>query len=377
MKRKILTLIIAALTVLCLAACGSQQPDSKSEQPEVLSEIAGDYYIDLSELGMKLTIYLRINNDSSFIFSNTTAFEVNKSSGTIEKTDDGYLMVYTSVNAEDKSVSDGITSRFRLLEDKSLDFTVCERIYYGTATATTTSADNPSAKLIAKAVTADYVAPSNESDFQPGIYTAEYILADKKYICNVHFFEDDSYIIILTDNTSDDPYFYSETGRYGVSTTQLALTPNGGNRISCDVISSGELSVSIPVPDKTDERKVIKLELSNEMPKEIMTFKGNGTVTGSKEVFEAALKIYSDGSFESICGGFAENGIIALDTSCGSFKLYPDNPTNNTQGINQVSTVPSGKLKLNENGKIILEDFRIRRSESLNRDKCTFTQEES
>ena len=47
---------------------------------------------------MKLVIYLRLTENGTFQFSNTTDFEINKSSGVVQKGANDYVMVYESVN---------------------------------------------------------------------------------------------------------------------------------------------------------------------------------------------------------------------------------------------------------------------------------------
>lgn len=76
---------------------------------------------------MKLVIYLRLTENGTFQFSNTTDFEINKSSGVVQKGANDYVMVYESVNGADKSISDGLTSSFFVDNEGRLDFTHCEK----------------------------------------------------------------------------------------------------------------------------------------------------------------------------------------------------------------------------------------------------------
>ena len=341
----------AAVLCVCLLLTGCGVRTAKTHGGST-ADIAGDYYIDLTDLGMKLTIYLRVGADGTFRFSSATDFSVNKSDGTIENAGDEYLMVYTSVNGEEKSISDGLNSKFLVQADGSLDFTVCERIYYGTATATTTSADNPDAKLIAYPLPSDYTAPSGESDFTPGAYTGT--LADTAY--TLTFFDDNSYLLLWT---SED-VCKSETGRYGVSTTQLALTPQGGNRVSCDVM--GEAEISVRVPGTGEEREVITMRLSEAQ-----------TPWKTLRNADTEMRLYTDGSYSVTANGFAETGILAPDSEAGTFKIYPDHPDTGARGLLQVSSVPTGTFQIT-NGKWSLSDLRVRTSASLSREKVTVTE---
>ena len=190
--KEIITLFLITCMVFSLAACGT-----KTETKTVGStkEVANDYYIDLTDLGMKLTIYLFLDEDGYFKFSNTLSFENDKSSGTFKKSGDEYIMVYTSVNGEEKSISDSLTSSFKVMEDGSLDFSGCEKIYYGSAGATTRSEDNPDAKLIAHIVSDNFEEPDMESAFKTGTYVTEDVSENGvAYSHAVSFFGDNSYI---------------------------------------------------------------------------------------------------------------------------------------------------------------------------------------
>ena len=380
--RRLWALLLAALLLVSLCACGASTRGETAEQSEAAetqetsggadtSAIAGDYYLDLTDLGMKLTIYLRIGSDGSFLFSNTTAFEVNKSSGTVTAADDGWLMVYSSVNGEEKSLSDGLTSSFAVTEGGVLDFSSCEKVYYGSASATTTSADNPDAGLYAVPITDDYVAPDTGSDFTVGAYAGAVSGADGiSYTCYASFFTDSSYLLVLTEN--DNTIVGAEGGRYGVSTTQLALTPDDGSRVSCEVVSESELSVSVLLPGES-ERTALTVTAAGENTL-LASYTGSGTVTGTDETFEAELLLYTDGSYTVTAGDFTENGLFVPDFATASYKIYPDHPETGDRGLYQVSSVPAGELTTGDDGFTIMElsAFRVRLSESLNRDKCSF-----
>lgn len=343
--------VFALILCLLLSGCDAQNSQTGGGLAEA---VAGDYYIDLTDLGMKLTIYLRVGEEGTFLFSSTPDFSVNKSDGTLQKVEDEYLMVYTSVNGEAKSISDGLNSKFVVRDDGSLDFTVCERIYYGTASATTTSTEYPDAKLIAFPIPADYTAPSVETAFTAGTYTGTAGTAE----VTVSFFEDGTYLLLRTDGGD----VLSETGRYGVSTTQLALTPTGGNRVSCDVVSGTELSVRVPAQGEEREETTVKKA------------EGDAKIWKTFSASDASMTLYTDGSFRVTAGGFEETGVLTPDTAQGTYKIYPDHPSSGARGLSFVASVPVGTLSLS-GGKWTLSEFRVRTSENLSREKITLTEQ--
>ena len=363
MLKRIILVLMAAIMAVTFCACNDKEGGSSSAASEGSGlDAAGDYYLDLTELGMKLTIYLRINDDGSFKFSNTAGFEVDKSSGTVEKSGNEYLMVYTSVNGKEKSISDDLNSKFVKTENGELDFTVCERIYYGSAGATTTSEENKDAKLIAKPITSDYKAPETDTKFKSGVYTDESGM-------RASFFDDGSYLFFLYSDSG----FICEAGEYGVSTSQLALTPQGGDRISCTVVSESELSLSAPTGSV--ERETLTFKKTDSSAETLMTFSGEGKMAGTDESFIVTMTLYTDGTVLINADGFEESGLFVPDVSAGSFKLYPDNPNDKKRGLKQVENVPAGELTFDENGAAVLTDLRVRTTESLNRDKSTLTEE--
>ncbi|MCI8318296.1 MAG: hypothetical protein HFG96_07195 [Lachnospiraceae bacterium] len=358
--------LMAAVLVLGMTGCGQSEEKKATDTKEV----ANDYYVDLTELGMNLTIYLRLEEDGNFLFSNTVDFATNKSSGTFQESEDEYIMVYETVNGEEKSVSDGLTSSFVVTEDGSLDFTGCDYIYYGSAKATTTSDDNPDAQLIAVVIPEDYDAPDTESEFQVGSYEAADMAEDGvTYLHTVAFYEDDSYMHMIRYEQDGQMCFWYETGTYGVNTTQLALEPDGGSRISCDVVDAETLQVSVYPDTNAQERE--KLEFTRtEEPSVIAELSGNGEVTGENETFDVKVKVYADGSYEATAADFTETGILSINTANGYIKQYPDHPETSVRGLKQVATVPAGTCSC-EGGKLTFNGLRVRKSAGLARYECT------
>lgn len=362
-KKRVLMLVVMVL--FSMTACGSPKEEAKTDT----AEVANDYYIDLTDLGMKLTIYLRLNAEGNFLFSNTLDFEVEKSAGTFQKSGNEYIMVYERVNGEEKTMSDGLTSSFIVMEDGSLDFSNCEKIYYGSASVDRYSAKDPNAKLIAHIVTEEFAAPETKSDFHVGTYVAETITKDgMEYYHVVSFYEDMTYLHMFRYEQDGKMILKSESGTYGISTTQLALGDHGGERAEGEVVSGSVVKLSLFATADDVERTMLEFQ-KTDMVNEIAALTGVGTVTGSEETFEVTMKLYEDGSYETITADFKEKGVLAIDTEAGTVKQYPNHPETGRKGLLQVETVPSGMISYSENGSFIINDLRVRTSENLTRHK--------
>lgn len=368
--KRVAAAILTACMMLGLVACGGEKKSASGSTDT--SEIANDYYLDLTELGMKLTVYLRLDAEGSFMFSNTLDFEADKSSGTFQKSGEEYIMVFTSVNGEEKSSSDGITSSFVVTEDGSLDFSGCATVPYGSANISTTSADDPNVKLIAHAVTEEFDAPSTESLFQSGSYTTEIIEENGVYYTHVvSFYEDNTYLHFMSYEQNGKTMFFSETGTYGISTTQLALEPANGERVECEIVDGSNIVVSIYPHVGAAERTSMNFEKVSTVGM-LTSFTGTGTVTGTSDTFSTELTIYEDGSYETTAEGFTESGILVLNSEDSFAKQYPDHPETGARGLNQVTTVPAGTVT--SDGSVTITDIRVRTSDNLTRYACTVTE---
>ena len=159
---------ITATMTISITACSEKESEQNTESDAVSSgttvaestdelEVTNDYAMDLTPLGMPLTVYLRLEEDGKFILSNALDFATDKGSGTFQKSGEEYIMVYSFLNGEEKSVSDGITASFVVTEDGSLDFSGCASVPYGSAKIDTVSKSDTSVKLIAHVVEDDAI----------------------------------------------------------------------------------------------------------------------------------------------------------------------------------------------------------------------------
>lgn len=369
---------LACMLLFMVAACGTKEENDKKLTADT-SEIAGTYYLDLSELGMKLMLYLRLDAEGGFQFSGSQEFAVDKGSGSFEKSGDAYIMVYSSVNGQPKSVSDGITSSFRVTEDGKLDFSICESVYYGSVAVDTISEEDSNIKLMGVSVTEGFAAMETETAFETGMYTTADVIVDGvTYHHTVSFFEDATYLHFVYYEADGKLQFMCENGNYGVSTTQLALGAGmqDSERVACEVVDGSNLKLSVfETPDST-ERTLLDFVKQEEAPV-IAVFAGQGTVTGSTEEFEVTLTLKADGSYVSEADGFSEKGFLVIDSAESFVKQYPNHPETDKTGLSQVATVPYGSCSYEENEKLTLAELRIRNTEGLSRQKATVTQNES
>ena len=123
----VVTSILALAMSFTLVACGGNENNDDGAGGDAdVADVVGDYSVDLSALGMPLTVYLRISEDGTFKFSSATDFVADKNSGTVSKISTGYVMIYSTINNESAS---GKTTNFTKESDGSLKFD--GTVYYG------------------------------------------------------------------------------------------------------------------------------------------------------------------------------------------------------------------------------------------------------
>lgn len=157
-----------------------------------------------------------------------------------------------------------------------------------------------------------------------------------------------------------------------MNTSQLALTPEGKERISCEIISDSELQLQVLTDKAADSRETLTFK-KQEVKEVTAKLSGSATVTGTNENFDVTVLLYSDGSYTSRAGSFTESGLFVPDSQEGTFKIYPDNNETKLRGLNQIATVPAGTLT-SEGGRLKLEGFRVRNSDNLTRYKCEISE---
>ncbi|MDE7083422.1 MAG: hypothetical protein K2O89_06960 [Clostridia bacterium] len=367
--KKIALCLTAAACAFCAFAFSACDASDGTEKEKTTPEVAGDYYLDLNDLGMNLTVYLNLSEYGEFKFSGTLEYSVDKGSGVFSKSGSEYLMSYSLVNNAQVTAADGYFSQFSVQENGSLLFT-SEYVYYGSTHISTVAEDDENIHLIAKPITSDYEEPDTDTAFTTGVYTAEYEKEGATYYHSASFFGDGTYLHFVYTEADEGLIIFSETGTYSVVTNQLALVSNAdtSSRNSCTVVSGTKLTLSVLATTAAGERENLDFE-KTENSRRI------AKLTGTVEGYDAELILYSDGSYSAAANGVNETGVVAINTANGTFKQYPDSLTDGTRGLTYVSTVPTGTLN-KENGKLIMENVRLRISTVYTRYSATLTETE-
>ena len=310
----LLSLMLAATLAVSLTACG---PGEGSDGDPI--DVAGVYSIDLSEAGMGMTVYLKIEEDGAFTFAANDTFAEAKSAGTVSQPDSSYLMVFSSVNGDSVDVGTN-TCHFSKQSDGSLAFE--GTIPYGTATFTSPMENDAGVMVTIAAVpyTSGGGDDTNKNTVEPGLYYGEHTtegMMGTTYHYYLTIREDGKFTSFVTFEAMGSACMGYDYGTYSASGSMCreALTVDKDGVYTADVRMSRMASDTVQIT-------VEKLKTA---PTEIVA-----SYEGTNEGYTLFLDIYADGAYEfsAMADGeesASETGFIGIENMMSlSGILLPD-----------------------------------------------------
>jgi hypothetical protein len=275
--KRFMRMFIAGLTVLvglAIAACGTTATTTTTA--EAGYALAGEYEIDITNLGMPLIVYLRIDEEENFYLSSDRTFEVDKGHGTIGQSGDTYMFIYSDSTAELSK-----TSTFTV-ENHNLHFMTA--LPYGASNLRASSVDenNPDITyyLIAKvfrfeAVLGDYA----------GSHTVSAMGSEVVYNYSLKLKTGCEYAFTSNFQMSGVDYVFEEVGTFEVSDSAITITPEGGTAQAGTINADGSLNIPVKASEM-GERASRHLRVA-------LTSAHAGIYTGYVESVVADVTVYA------------------------------------------------------------------------------------
>ncbi|HAQ56375.1 MAG TPA: hypothetical protein DCR44_03080 [Acholeplasmatales bacterium] len=274
--KRFMRMFVAGLTmlaVLAIAACGTTETTTTAEAGYPL---AGEYEIDITDLGMPLIVYLKIDEEENFYLSPDRTFEVDKGHGIIGQSGDTYMFIYSDSTAE---LSKTCTFTF---EDHNIHFVTA--LPYGASNlhASVVDEDNPDITyyLVAKvflyeAVLGDYA----------GSHTVSAMGSEVVYDYSLKLKTGCEYAFVSRFKMGGADYVFEEAGTFAVDGSVLTVTPEGGAAVEGAINVDG----SLDLPIKASEMG----ERANRHLRVALTSAYAGTYTGYVESIVAEVTVYA------------------------------------------------------------------------------------
>ena len=294
---------VLASAMLLLGVCGAE-----------VADLAGTYLLDASPLGMPITVYVIIDADGQFQWTNKLDGGADKGAGRIGAQDGLYMMVYSD------STNDNMKTATFTVEGGKLVFST--RVPYGAAglSPNTEDPDNtiyPVAKKIAyEEWLGEYVGSLEVSAMGSAIvYNVDLILDYGA-----------EYTLTSTFDMGGDTYSFVQTGDFSVTDGQIVLAGKDGQTGTIDengIAVNAFLSQMASSPREVTLQKAVTAEVAGEYlgvkDMSMMGFVVNASLVLDAVggyVFTAAIPGEEDYVLE---GSFTcDNGVLVLSKEDGS-----------------------------------------------------------
>ena len=278
-------------------------------EPTEPESLVGEYEIDITDLGMPLIFYLKIESDDTFKLGSDRTYSVDKGHGTIGQSGDTYMFIYS-----DSTVQEPKTSTFTV-ENNNLHFSTS--LHYGSSNLPASKEDEENPEIIYYLVAKTLV---NEAYFGEyvGAHSVTAMASTIDYEYSLILSSGNEYSFLSQYEVGDDTMEYTEAGYYQIQGTSLILKHLVEGDIVGSISTEGAITIGIKPADQA-VRADQELQLA-------ITASCAGIYTGYKKemdgtstVYETAITLILD-KF----GGYIYTGVDTISgtiNETGSFSI--------------------------------------------------------
>lgn len=256
MRRKLLqsTLFVVLLALLVLlTACGKPKQEQQASTAgqstastaaqSAVEEVplAGDYVIDITNLGMALQFYLRINEDNSFILAPNRQFTSDRGTGKIGEREGTYVMIYSDSTSESPK-----TATFER-EGHNLVFKTT--LPYGSSNIIFELQDEENPDIVYRLIANKYIY---EEYYDTYLAFVEEDGREYGYMLKLQPGALYSFVSSLGGSQ-----VYSETGTFKVTGNTLVITPEGGAELTGSASADKVLELEVKPQAEAERRKTV------------------------------------------------------------------------------------------------------------------------
>ena len=219
--------LLATLLVLSMAAVGS----------DPFEAIAGDYQIDITNLGMPLVFYLRIGADGTFELSPNLEFDPSECRGQGQLAESGgvHMMIYAEHTPDSPKTATFVLDGPNLVFQSTLP--------YGSSNIIN-SAEDPDDPTIIYTLTADTLTLSEYYGTYAGGHSKMAMGSTVEYVYTLTLSAGLRYVFESEFAMAGTVYTFAETGSWNVDGNTFTLIPAGGEAVQ-GTIAPGEITVGI------------------------------------------------------------------------------------------------------------------------------------
>lgn len=246
-----LLIVLLMVTVVLLTGCGKPKEEQASTSPvtEVAKtseattpteqyELQGEYAIDLSNLGMALTFYLKIDEDNNFILSPNRQFTSDRGTGTIGELEGTYLMIYSDSTPE--------KSKTATFERIGHNLIFRSPLPYGTTNIMFEAVDSDDPEIVYHLMANKFVYEEYYDTYLGFMNIAG---EDYEYVLNLgpgatyHF---------ASSSQGENPSTYEESGHFRVHKQTIFIKPQEGEELQGSITPEGGLNLLVKPSAEAD-----------------------------------------------------------------------------------------------------------------------------
>ena len=213
--KKVFQIIILMVLAIVFVGC-NQSTTSDSETtlaPEELS-IEGEYQIDITNLGMPLIFYLKIDAEDNFYLSPDRTYVTDKGSGTIGSSGSTYMLIYS-----DSTVETPKTSTFEV-EEGNLHFQTT--LPYGSSNLPASKEDEENPEIVYYLVGKVLMYDDFYGEYA-GEHTVSAMGSEVLYEYSLTLGVGREFSFVSDFLMGGEPYQYQESGYYDLVDGELTL----------------------------------------------------------------------------------------------------------------------------------------------------------
>ncbi len=235
---KFLVLGLLILFGVTLLGCGGKTTEQTTTTQGGPS-IVGEYLIDITDLGMPLQFYLKIDSDDNFYLSPDRTYQTDKGHGTIGSSGETYMLIYSDSTSEAPK-----TSTFHI-QDNNLHFDA--NLPYGASNLPASKVDeeNPDITYYLVAKTLMYEDYFGE---YAGTHTVSAMGSEVVYDYYLKLTEGREFMFYSEYAMSGVEYDYTETGFYDIDEGTVTL-----HYLDEDVSGSFDEDMNLTIAVKASE----------------------------------------------------------------------------------------------------------------------------
>ncbi len=299
---------IILIMIMSLASFACQENTTIITTEDETTSIVGEYIIDITDLGMPLQFYLKIDSEDNFFLAPDRTYVTDKGHGTIGSSGDIFMLIYSDSTTEEPK-----TSTFTVVEG-NLSFQT--NLPYGTSNlpASKVDEDNPDITYYLVGKVLKYEDYFGE---YAGSHTVEAMGSAVEYEYYLTLEAGREFTFVSDYSMGSTPYQYTESGHYDVEEGELTL--HLGTETVIGQFDT-QMNLTLPVkPSEMANREERLLRVATTAACASIYHGYYASYTGETLDYEVDLTVVLD-KF----GGYtltAENSVSGTLSETGSFTL--------------------------------------------------------